>query len=371
VEIDGRPVVITDGSGNAVLPDLPAGKYRVCATLGGYKAQCADHAVPADGDVDLSLERDVPPLTALTVCGEFFCADGQPWTAIESSEFSLYKRFIDGEDITPVLTERRDLGFTLLRVWLLNTSVIPGGLQPKDYPAFYDRLPPFVALCARYSLRVEFTVFTQTPALMPNVSDQRAHWQRTQDALRGLPVLLELVNEYDHGSPPDNAPDRSLWSMRPVGIIASSGSADADSAPPEPVWDYVLYHSNGLDQFQRKVGHNAMEWADKYHVPAMANENTRYPDQDASEQHAFDAAAGGALLTAGSCFHSNAGKLSTLFSADVKRYAAAWVAGAKSVPLEFRTGAYSHRADLEGPTVIRAYEKRLADGRSYVVKIRP
>jgi hypothetical protein len=228
-----------------------------------------------------------------------------------------------------------------------------------------------VSLCASYGLRIEFTAFTQTPLLMPNVADQRAHWQRTQDALRGLPVLLELVNEYNHGSPPDNTPDRSLWSMRPAGILASSGSADADDAPPEPVWDYVLYHSNGLGEFQRKVGHNAMEYADKYRVPAMANENTRYPDQDASEAHAFDAAAGAALLTAGACFHSNAGKLSTLFSADERRYAAAWVAGAKSVPLEFRVGAYGHRSDLEGPSVIRAYEKRLSDGRSYVLRIRP
>jgi hypothetical protein len=327
-----------------------------------------------------------PPPTAvllspLSVCGEFFCVDGQAWTAIETSDFSLYKRYLDGEDIAPILTERQSLGFTLLRVWLLNTSVIPGGLQPKDYPQFYDRLRPFVALCGAYGLRVEFTAFTQAPSLMPSKADQVAHWTRTQDALRGLPVLLELVNEYDHGSPPDNAPDRALFSMRPVGMLASSGSADADNAPPTPVWDYVLYHSNGLSEFQRKVGHNAMEYADQYHVPAMANENTRYPNQDASEAHAFDAAAGGALLTAGSCFHSEQGKLSTLFSQPVNvaggavqsvaPFAAAWVAGATAIPLEFRTGAYSRRDDLNGPTVIRAYEKRLPDGRSYVLRIRP
>jgi endo-1,4-beta-mannosidase len=64
-------------------------------------------------------------LAPLAIAGQFFSVAGEPWTAIESSEFSLYKRFLDGEDIRPVLEERQAIGFNLLRVWLLNTSVIP------------------------------------------------------------------------------------------------------------------------------------------------------------------------------------------------------------------------------------------------------
>lgn len=316
-----------------------------------------------------SLPKPAQSIYTIGIVGKYFTFDQQPATIIETSDFSLFKRYLDGEDIRPIVDERSELGFNARRVWLLNTSVIPGGLHPKDYPQFYDALPEFVTVCGGV---VELTVFTQTPLLMPNVDDQHRHWERTQAAVRGLPnVLLELVNEYDHGSPRDNTPDRSLWSMRPVGILASSGSANADSAPPTPVWDYVLYHSNDLDQFQRKVGHNAMEYAEKYGVPALSNENTRYPDRDNSEAHAYDAAMGAALLAAGSCYHSQGGKFSRLFDADERRTAAAWVAGAQSVPLEFREGQYIHRADLEGPSVIRAYEKRLGDGRSYVIRIRP
>jgi hypothetical protein len=358
--------VAADASGNAVFPNLPAGRYTVCAKADGWKEFCAEHGVPADGDVFLALDRDIRvPLIA--VSGKYFTDHGEPWTEIETSDFSLYKRFLDGENIDAVLADRRDVGFNTLRVWLLNTSVIPGGLQPKDYPQFYSSLPAFVDLLGAHGFVVELTAFTQAPLLMPSVTDQRAHWQRTQDAIRGKPnVLLELVNEYNHGgSAPDNAPDRVLWSMRPAGIIASSGSADADDAPPEPVWDYVLYHSNGLDQFQRKVGHNAMEYADKYGVPAVANENTRYPDQDASEAHAFDAAAGGALLSAGSCYHSNAGKFSRVYG-DERRFAVAWVAGATSVPLAVQRGQYLHRADLEDAGAIRVYQKQ-----GFILRIRP
>lgn len=307
-----------------------------------------------------------PAVGTVGIDRQVFTVAGQPWTMIESSEFSLYKRYLDGEDIGPVLTERAALGFNTLRVWLLNTSVIPGGLEPKHYPDFYARLGPFTDAMNAAGFVVEHTAFTQTQTLMPSKADQIAHWTAVQDAVRGKAVLLELVNEYDEH---DNRTDQALLSMRPVGIVASSGSAGADNPPPTPVWDYVLYHSNGLDQWQRKVGHNAMEWGDTYHVPAASNENTRYPDQDSSEQHAFDAAAGAALLCGGACFHSNGGKLSQPFSDVERRCAAAWVAGAQSVPLAFQHGAYHHRNDLEGGTVIRAYDRTLADGRAHVVLI--
>jgi hypothetical protein len=311
----------------------------------------------------------VPSLGPLTVDGQFFRSGGQPWTAIESSEFSLYRRYLDGDDIRPILAERQAIGFNLLRVWLLNTSVVPGGINPRTEDDFYDLLSTFAGVCAAYGHYIEFTAFTQTQTLMPNVTDQHDHWFRTQDALQGVPCLLELVNEADQH---DNRTDPSLLALRPVGILSSSGSNGADSPPPQPVWDYGLYHSNGLSEWQRKCAHNPMaDVADVYDVPAMANENTRYPDQDSSEAHAFDAAAGAALLCAGACFHSASGKLSVPFDAAERRGAEAWVAGARSVPLEFQRGRYARHDDLNGPDCIRAYSRTLPDGRSHLVKIRP
>jgi hypothetical protein len=317
--------------------------------------------------------------------GQFFVTeDGQPWTAIESSEFSAYKRFLDGEDLTPVALERQALGFNLWRVWLLNQSVVgrrhsPGGAQildagihPDQYPDFYTRLPAFASFAAQYGAYVEFTVFTSTGTLMPREEDQQAHLTETQQALADVPCFIELVNEADQY---DNTPKPGLTAVQylngPQWI--SRGSNGADSPPPrhDSPWDYECYHTNGLNEFQRKVGHNAWEWAAQSGHPCISNENTRYPDQDSSTNHAFDAAMGGAFFCMGSCYHSGAGKFGVLFDATEFACANAWVQGARSVPLEFRLGAYTHRTDLEGPNCIRAYEKRLPDWRSYIIKIRP
>jgi hypothetical protein len=314
---------------------------------------------------------------ALSVGGQFFRANGQSWTGIACSDFTLLKRWLAGETITDILEDRVATGFNELRLWTLNQSVVgqvfPEGIHPNQYPDFYEATRKLVDLMASYGLVAEVTAFTSCVPLMPNVADQHKHWTALCDAVRGADnVKLELVNEYDWGNG-ENCPDKSLWDMRPSGILASSGSSTADAPPPVPVWDYVLYHSNGLDEFQRKVGHNTMEWADSYHCPGSANENTRFPDQDRSTIHAYDAAAGAALLCAGATFHSNSGKWSMLFdrTGSPSEYdcAVAWCDGAKSVPLEFQAGAYHHRTDLEGNTVIRAYDRTLSDGRQHVVLI--
>lgn len=323
-----------------------------------------------------------PPSGAVPVLGihgQFFTVNNRPWFGIECSEFSLPKRYLAGEDIRPILDERVGLGFNMMRLWLLNQSVVSGagypeGIHPHQYPDFYERIRALAELLGSYGLVCRFTAFTSCDPLMPNEGDQIAHWVNTQEAVRGIGnVCLELVNEYNWGQG-QNSPHASLYQMRPSGILASSGSATADAPPPTPMWDFGLYHSNGLDQWQRKVGHNPMEdIADKYHVPAGAGENTRYPDDEQSTVHAYDAAAGAALLIAHACFHSQAGKWSRPFDAIERAAAHAWCNGARSVPLEFQAGRYIHRSDLERhdpPTILRAYERRLADGRGHVVLIR-
>ena len=267
------------------------------------------------------------------------------------------------------MAQRRDVGFNCLRVWLLNESVVKPIIHPDRWPDFYEALGLFVEVVAAHGLYLELTVFTSCGSLMPSREDQQRHLDRTADAIRGKPgVLLELVNESDQW---DNAPAPDLH--RPPGVIISRGSNGADSVPPrhDDPWNYEEYHTNGLPEFQRKSGHNSMEWADQSGRPCLANENTRFPDQDGNIIHAYDAAMGGALLCAGSCFHSVSGKTSVPFSGIELDCARWWVDGARSVPLEFQAGQYRHLTELEGPDCIRAYSRRLADGREHVIRIRP
>ncbi len=352
-DTSGDARVLLQNDGNAV---IYGGDGRVLWATG--TARPDDTSAPPD-------ER----LPRLVADGTFFRLEsGDPFTIVEASDFSLYKRFLEGEDLAPVLEQRRAVGYNMLRVWLLNTSVIEGSLLPRQYPDFYARLPEFCDLCARHGLYVEFTAFTQAMTLMPDPADQARHLADIAAALQDTTnVLLELVNEADQH---DNMPRLDVLA-RPLGILCSHGSNGADAAPPRPTWDYELYHSNGLSEWWRKVGHNAMELADESGVPAWANENTRFPDDDDNAAHAYDAARAAALLCAGSCFHSVNGKSSRLWSGRELECAEAWADGARSVPLKFRVGRYLHRTDLEGADCLRAYERRLPDGGGYVVRIRP
>lgn len=350
------------------------GKGSITLTKPGYQTRVLDVVFPIPTNINYEMEpTSVPALGPLTIEGQFFKQHGQRMTMIDGSDFSLFQRDLDGEDIRPLLAQRQSLGFNCRRVFLLNQSVvgyrnaphaIDDGIDPRRHPDFYDRLRAFCGLLGAYGQNANLVIFTQTRTLMPFRSDQQKHLDLTAEAVRGLPnVLLSLVNEADQH---DNACFDDL--TRPGDVLISRGSNGADSVPPrhDAPWDFEEYHTNGLVEWQRKTGHNAMEWADQSGRPCLSTENTRYTDQDASRIHAEDAAEGAALLCAGACYHSTAGKFSRMYEPE----ASSWVTGAASVPLEFQAGRYIHRQDLEIGDVIRAYERRLSDGRGHVVLIR-
>jgi hypothetical protein len=223
-------------------------------------------------------------------------------------------------------------------------------------------------------LRAEFVVFMDATRVMPHQADQIDFFGMVVNTLQPVAdqLLLELVNENDQ---PINAIDSRAF-LQPAGFLAAHGSNGSQAVPVRPAWSYETFHTNDAPEWPRKVGHNAMEWSTGVAGvagsgrPVLANENTRCPDRFNSLTAAFDAAAGAALLCAGSCFHSVHGKFSEPFDDAEIACAQAWVTGARSVPLEFQAGAYRHRTDLETPAILRAYDRVLPDGRSFAVTIR-
>jgi hypothetical protein len=318
----------------------------------------------------LGLGSPVTPVTANIIRrGQFFgLSTGAYWTAIECSDFNLLNRFERGEDIRPVLQQRADCGFNLLRVWTLYD--IPGiGSKPTcDFANV--RIPHFVSLCAQYGLYVEFTAYT-------GINDP-AHWSRLCfAALQCTPYpLLELVNELDQNTNEPDADGRVFhladYGPAPAPLLSSHGSNGSEHGPVTPFWSYATFHTNGAFEEQRKVGHNAMEL---WNGPTLTNETSRCPEvgmwtTGPAVVRSFDAAAGAALLCAGSCFHSVRGKISELWDENELEAAEAWAAGARSVPLEFQDGAYRHAAELEGADDLRVYQRVLPDGRAATVRIR-
>lgn len=350
------------------------GGMRLTVECDGYETQQVVSVAPRQFRV--TMKRIGPPpstLGKLTIDGKFFRQGGERQTLIESSDFSLFQRYLDGENIAPILEQRRSLGFNCLRVWLLNESVVAWrngakqqGIDPRRHADFYVRLRAFCELLGAYGLNADLTVFTQTQTLMPNRVEQQHHLDASCDAVRGLgTVIVSRVNEDDQH---DNAVDPAVTPTDKAGIIYSSGSNGSDSIPPTG-GDCTEYHIIG-SEWQRKTGHNAMEWADARGIPCWTSEAQRAPDNDSDGKHFYDAAAGGALLCAGTCFHSVAGKFSRLFDGAEIVCAMSHCDGAKSVPLEFQAGRYIHHDDLETSGIIRAYERRLGDGLGHIVTIR-
>jgi hypothetical protein len=300
-------------------------------------------------------------------------SNNEPFTAVQVSDFNLLNRWQHGEDISAVLQQRHDVGFNMLRVWTAYDIPLIGTFLDIDY----SKVPAFVELCARYGLYVEFTAYTGWND--PN------HWTNLINASLKCEIrpILELVNELDQNlNEPDalnrimiDNPPRIITSnphedyeptQAPSPLLSSHGSNGSEARPIEPFWTYATFHTNDAYQWWRKVGHNAMEiWAG----PTLSDENTRYPDRDTSVDHAFDAAAGAALLCVGSCFHSVRGKTSELWEGVELEGAKSWAAGAKWVNISCQAGPYTHRPDLEGPDELRVYERPVS-GLNCIVEIR-
>lgn len=336
----------------------------------GYKPYSAWIELPlVDSELDaVVLEKDVPEaiLPAIRLNGKYFSTDAGPFTWIGCTDFRLYHKYLSNEDVTSILTQRQLAGFNALRVLSMCANMF--SFNPANYPNYYSELPSFLELCASFGFYVEFTVFADAPQIMPDQTQQINHWRAMGEAVKGSSnCILELVNEVNHPSGVNRIDPSAFPEL--FDVINSRGSNISGDQPPQPPMDYETFHWNDLSEWQRKVGHNAMEdGSDKTGKPAISNENTRFPDHDNSEAHAYDAAAGAALLCAGSVFHSVHGKTSDLWDGGVEwACATAWARGARSVPLWVQPGFYQRHDD---PSFLRVYSRTVPGVGAHVVTIR-
>lgn len=342
-----------------------AARMQFDAVTMGYSAARAKQLAALR--VELGITPKPSPVTRNLVSrGMFFGLDnGELFTAVECTDFGLLASYQnEGEEaLRPVMEQRADCGFNLRRVWTAFDG-IPGigTFTTLDYSI----IRAFMAFCARYGSYVEFTAYTGW--------NDPHHWQNLcEAALQCSPMpLLELVNELDQNTDEPDALGRvfqlPLFQQAPAPLLSSHGSngSGINANPPvQPPWSYQTMHYNNATEWQRKVGHNSMEvWSG----PTLANENPRYTDNTQSEPYAYDAAAGAALLCAGSCYHSVNGKASALWTPDEERCARMWAAGARSVDLRFQDGRYVNVPPTDD--LLRIYQRVLPDGSAATVEIR-
>jgi hypothetical protein len=273
---------------------------------------------------------------------------GAFWMWRGCTDFMLFARYVDGEDIDGLLSERIQVGCRVLRV-LGMAHNIPANAGRRDFaPATYgDRywagLAAFADKLAARGLRFEFVVFADAQLLMPRLEDQRAHLARVAAALRPKwNALGELVNEW-----PQNGVNPGQFE-KPAGLW-SRGSALGGQPPFAPPWDWIDHHGRRSADWYRDE--TAREIRGGINVPVVQDEpigaaEAAVPGRRDNVPDHFRWAAALWAFTGGATFHSDAGIDSKPFGPNQKACAVAFFEALRTVPPEAQTWRPLAGADL-------------------------
>jgi hypothetical protein len=236
----------TDDAGNTSFMFVPAGRATAYITAPGFIPTQFDTVMPDDGAKTITLERE--PLPPLAVRGQRFYRGDQPWFLKGASMFTLFQRFLDGEDVRPQLQQLTEFGTNCIRVFgmfhYINVNEFgKPAFKPQDYgDRFYDLTPAFSDLSAEFGLYVYWSCFPDNDLIMPTHAQRRAHFDRWVPALQSRANnLFELTNEQDAHA--FNRVDAALY-PKPNGMASCAGSyGDVGGPMPPPYWDFLDYHA--------------------------------------------------------------------------------------------------------------------------------
>lgn len=189
-----------------------------------------------------------------------------------ATAFTLFARFLRGEDIAPQLAFIDAMGANTIRIF---GQVAPDQgwpawgdyARPFDRPDFDAQLAAFLDRVEGAGKRIEFTVCTYADDL----GTQRAYCQRVINVLAARRVghLVELYNEAEngHGDPAIvNGLDRQ-------GVLCAGGWQTPIADPHDPshlyipcALDYLTTHTDRGDQWPRKAK-DALDLRDGWTTP--------------------------------------------------------------------------------------------------------
>lgn len=258
------------------------------------------------------------------------------------TDFLLFKRYLDGENIVPILADRAAVGATMVRVLGMCLNITT--FKPSDYANYLPSLPTFADLLAANGFDCEFVVFAdaQDSVTFSHTRDQQVWLQAVRDVLVGKAnVVLELVNEgFKNGVDFRNH-------TRPSGLLcAADAQAPTDGLPANPPWDFVTFHSGRDDEWPRK-SKDATELSSQFTRPAVddepmgADEIAIAGSRSNVPNDFFDLAATAMLLGAGATFHSSDGITSSLFRPTTLTCANSFFAGLNMIPENVMGGRYT------------------------------
>lgn len=316
-------------------------------------------------------------------------ANGPLWPWRGCTDFRLYQRYLDGENITPILDNRIASGATTLRVLGMMYNI--ANFYPKNYSTYFSSLPTFCDVLLARGLWLEFTCLADcqyAPLGLTQTAEQVAHVSQVVVALAGKSnVFFELANEYSN-----NGVDPSKFA-RPVGILSSAGWGSPTGDVYLPPWDYVTHHPDRDDQWPRKskdiqdirdgpFGIPPAIYTTGVKRPVVSDEPMGAGDVDIPNKRStvvndfYWAGAGCALFGAGGTFHSDNGIQSVVFSPTQQACANAWYSGMAAIPTAVQNWQYTRGGLADCPIehddslALRTYAK-ISGNTAVVLVIRP
>lgn len=210
---------VTDGAGNAIFTNLPRGHYSACVTsYTGYTPSCQPFDLPGDPVVELSLDRVIPPMEAITI-GRLF----RPQLHFASFLYALSK---SPEQRREGLREYKRLGFNGVRVFGGELGQV--GQTPESART---QFPLLLQEALEEGMYVQIAALTGTATGYDAESHLRAIGVGCAGAVN---CLLEIANEPYHASQSDllHHPDQLLSLARRalagLSIQYALGAAESD-----------------------------------------------------------------------------------------------------------------------------------------------
>jgi hypothetical protein len=221
------------------IPETWTGGATLVLGASGYQSQ----SVRCILDAELKFADTDPPsshpldlvklgLSRIQTSGrQFVTESGDGWGMKGCSDFALGNLFRLGQDITPILQQRKDAGANTLRIFTMWAA------DPAFQLPTLDWLPDVLTLLELHQLYAEVVALCDCQVLLPDQAHQHARVDFIAGILSGRPHFFQLGNEYQkNGFDPYGFP-------RPEGVmLASRGSNIQDGNVVNPAWDYVSHH---------------------------------------------------------------------------------------------------------------------------------
>lgn len=266
---------------------------------------------------------------------DFVNAEGERVFVKGHTDFLLYQRLLDREDIRPILAGRQRLGSNCAPS---NCARVIGMVSsfshwyPQEHPDYYDRIPELFEILDRFGMYGYFTVFADTQIVMPNKADQVRHFDRVKAQLETCPNSLgELVNEpYAH----ENATaDPKAFDLTGEVPFSSGSYTDTYRDKPAPSWGaFYDFHAPRKDVkrvadmcFATNPNYQRGEACAHGEPDKFGGPNSKNPKVYLTNPKEARAMAGTARGT--SCmliYHTSAGVWSLPWNADELRCGEAW-----------------------------------------------